>query len=168
MRPIGCKRSGCRRSYRAPPRCCCRCLSNCFFANGLTPRFLPGKAACVAALLDNGAAHHVQTPLNPTAVTPMLLAAAFDHEECVCLLASHNPAGACHAVCNRNFSPLLTSRPAAAHACDANGVTPLMMAAAHASLRAVDALLKAGAREAAVDAFGRRCDISAACAGLQS
>jgi ankyrin repeat protein len=31
--------------------------------------------------------------LNPTAVTPMLLAAAFGHDECVRLLAAHNPAG---------------------------------------------------------------------------
>jgi len=53
-----------------------------------------GKAACVAALLDNGASQQVQTALNPTAVTPMLLAASFGHDECVRLLAAHNPAGA--------------------------------------------------------------------------
>lgn len=52
-----------------------------------------GKAACVAALLDNGASQQVQTALNPTAVTPMLLAAAFGHEDCVRLLTKHNPAG---------------------------------------------------------------------------
>jgi ankyrin repeat protein len=52
-----------------------------------------GKSASVAALLDNGAAQQVQTALNPTAVTPMLLAASFGHDDCVRVLAAHNPAG---------------------------------------------------------------------------
>jgi ankyrin repeat protein len=50
------------------------------------------------------------------------------------------------------FASLVT----AVHACDVNGVTPLMMASAQASLPAVDALLQAGARPSIVDAFGRR------------
>jgi hypothetical protein len=99
MRPNGGKCSGCRWPYRTSPRCCCRQVFDCFHENLSLVMFSPpccktGKAACVAALLDNGAAHHVQTSFNPTAVTPMLLAAAFDHEDCVILLASHNPSGA--------------------------------------------------------------------------
>ncbi len=52
-----------------------------------------GKASSVAALLDNGAVQQVQTALNPTAVTPMLLAASYGHDDCVRVLAAHNPAG---------------------------------------------------------------------------
>jgi ankyrin repeat protein len=100
----------------------------------------------------------VQTPLNPTAVTPMLLAAAHGRDECVRLLAAHNPAGS--ALKLWNFVQLCVRDcallSAAVHACDANGVTPLMMASAHASLPAVEALLQAGARPSIVDAFGRR------------
>jgi hypothetical protein len=120
--------------------------------------FDAGKALCVAALLDSGAAQQVQTALNPTAVTPMLLAAARGHDECVRLLAVHNPAGDAFGKddCLQISVLILVSHSAAVHACDANGVTPLMMAAAHASLAAVDALLQAGARPSAVDIFGRR------------
>jgi ankyrin repeat protein len=113
---------------------------------------------CIAALLDNGASQQVQTALNPTAVTPMLLAASFGHDECVRLLATHNPAGQRNQFKHSIVSSLshLFRHLTAVHACDSNGVSPLMMAAAHASLSAVDALLQAGARPAAVDAFGRR------------
>ena len=65
----------------------------CYMARDAEIVLNSGKATCVAALLDSGAVQQVQTPLNPTAVTPMLLAAAFGREECVRLLASHNPAG---------------------------------------------------------------------------
>jgi ankyrin repeat protein len=122
-----------------------------------------GKAACVAALLDNGASQQVQTALNPTAVTPMLLAAAFGHEQCVRLLTKHNPAGDAPTTSGPGIHAhtLPPHSLAAVHACDANGVSPLMMAAAHASLPAVEVLLRAGARQAAVDAFGRRCNARA-------
>ena len=127
-------------------------LCSAVFTASLTWRHA-GKATCIAALLDHGAAHQVQTALNPTAVTPMLLAASFGHDDCVRLLSLHNPAGMyqSNAVLTLSFPP-----PAAVHACDANGVSPLMMAAAHASVPAVEALLQAGARQSAVDAFGRR------------
>ncbi len=65
----------------------------CYMARDAEIVLNSGKSTCVAALLDSGAVQQVQTPLNPTAVTPMLLAAAFGREECVRLLASHNPAG---------------------------------------------------------------------------
>ncbi len=113
----------------------------------------------MAALLDNGASQQVQTALNPTAVTPMLLAVSFGHDECVRVLASHNPAGQPGVPFGpvNAFARVAHSRSTAAvHACDANGVSPLMMAAAHASVPAVVALLQAGARQAAVDLFGRR------------
>jgi ankyrin repeat protein len=131
-------------------------VASCFkIANQCNNIYELGQALCVAALLDSGAMQQVQTPLNPTAVTPMLLAAAHGREDCVRLLAAHNPSGSESIIKTACMSGLLLLSTAV-NACDANGVTPLMMASAHASLPAVDALLQAGARPSVVDVFGRR------------